>query len=101
LPFNNNPNKQHSVAINLGNFNDEKSCNQCNAQNKKSIIHQQKERVIGLYLLGSETNVDVLKCAVKKCGGTAMFVHEGATVTATQCEFMENDGIGVCCWTKN
>jgi hypothetical protein len=24
----------------------------------------------GLYLTGSETNVDVLKCVVKKCGGT-------------------------------
>ena len=44
----------------------------------------------GLYLMGSETNVDVLKCAVKECGSTGMNVYDGATVTATQCEFMEN-----------
>ena len=27
---------------------------------------------VGLYLEGSETNVDVLKCVVKECGGTGM-----------------------------
>ena len=31
----------------------------------------------GFNLLGSETNVDVLKCAVKECGGTGMFVKGG------------------------
>jgi len=51
----------------------------------------------GLWLEGSETNVDVLKCAVKECGGTGMFVRGGASVTATQCEFMENRGNGVFC----
>jgi len=51
----------------------------------------------GLYLTGSETNVDVLKCAVKECGGNGMYVGGGATVTATQCEFMENGGDGVSC----
>jgi hypothetical protein len=52
-----------------------------------------------LTLSGSETNVDVLKCVVKKCGGLGfgMFVGGGATVTATQCEFMENGGNGVSC----
>ena len=50
----------------------------------------------GLLLTGSETNVDVLKCAVKECGGTGMQVYDG-TVTATQCEFMENGGCGVYC----
>ena len=52
---------------------------------------------IGLWLVGSETNVDVLKCAVKECGGDGMHVREGATVTATQCEFMENGEDGVYC----
>ena len=44
----------------------------------------------GLYLTGSETNVDALKCVVKECGTIGMVVCDGATVTATQCEFMEN-----------
>jgi hypothetical protein len=56
---------------------------------------------IGLRLQGSETNVDVLKCVVKKGGGSGMFVHNGATVTATQCEFMENSGNGVSCRDAN
>ena len=30
-----------------------------------------------------------------------MFVDEGATVTATQCEFMENGGDGVFCFDAN
>jgi len=51
----------------------------------------------GLYLEGSETNVDVLKCVVKDCWSTGMLVRDGATVTATQCEFMENVGSGVFC----
>jgi len=51
----------------------------------------------GLRLRGSETNVDVLKCAVKECGVTGMFVLGGATVTATQCEILENSGSGVYC----
>jgi hypothetical protein len=55
----------------------------------------------GLVLEGSETNVDVLKCVVKKCGGTGMFVLGGATVTATQCEFMENYAHGVNCDNAN
>jgi hypothetical protein len=48
----------------------------------------------GLHLHGSETNVDVLKCVVKKCGATGLLVGGGATVTATQCEFMENETWG-------
>jgi hypothetical protein len=55
----------------------------------------------GLLLQGSETNVDVLKCAVKECGGIGMHVVDGATVTATQCEFMENGGHGVYCQSAN
>jgi hypothetical protein len=55
----------------------------------------------GLYLEGSETNVDVLKCVVKSCWGTGMIVVDGATVTATQCEFMENGYNGVYCDSLN
>jgi hypothetical protein len=55
----------------------------------------------GLYLRGSETNIDVLKCAVKECGRTGMCVSGGATVTSTQCEFMENAGSGVYCGDAN
>jgi hypothetical protein len=54
----------------------------------------------GLFLQGSETTVDVLKCVVKECGSTGMLVQSGATVTATQCEFMENKGHGVACSTN-
>jgi hypothetical protein len=56
-----------------------------------------------LTLQGSETNVDVLKCVVKKCGWAGMVVKDGATVTATQCNFMWNGYYGVFCrdvWTK-
>ena len=58
-------------------------------------------RGTGLYLTGSETNVDVLKCIVKECGKTGMSVRYGATVTATQCEFMENRSNGVYCDSAN
>jgi len=58
----------------------------------------------GLYLTGgtgSQTNVDVLKCAVKGCMFTGMHVADGVTVTATQCEFMENDESGVDCYGED
>jgi hypothetical protein len=55
----------------------------------------------GLYLEGSETTVDMLKCVVKECGGTGTGVFDGAVVTATQCEFMENSGSGVYCYGAN
>jgi hypothetical protein len=55
----------------------------------------------GLYLTGSETNVDALKCVVKECGTIGMVVCDGATVTATQCEFMENGSCGVYCYGAN
>jgi hypothetical protein len=51
--------------------------------------------------MGSETNVDVLKCVVKECANAGMYVYDGATVTATQCEFMENHGSGVVCGGAN
>ena len=55
----------------------------------------------GLKLLGSETNVEVLKCSAKGCVDFGMYVTDGATVTATQCEFMENGGSGVLCRGAN
>jgi len=55
----------------------------------------------GLWLAGSETTVDVLKCVVKECENTGMAVRDGATVTATQCEFMENAYHGVYCYGAN
>jgi hypothetical protein len=72
-----------------------------NQQNVKfeelTITH---DVVYGLLLVGSETTVDVLKCVVKKCGGTGMVVFGGVNVTATQCEFMEN-ACGVFCGDAN
>jgi hypothetical protein len=55
----------------------------------------------GLELHGSETNVDMLKCVVKECGYMGMSVEAGATVTATQCDFMENGEDGVFCRHAN
>jgi hypothetical protein len=55
----------------------------------------------GLRLSGSETTVDVLKCVVKECGNIGMWVSAGVTVTATQCEFMENGSQGVYCHGAN
>ena len=57
----------------------------------------------GLVLVGreGETNVDVSKCVVKECGTTGMLVRDGVTVTATQCEFMENGRHGVHCYGAN
>jgi hypothetical protein len=42
-----------------------------------------------------------LKCVVRKCGGAGLVVDTGATVSATQCEFMENGHIGVSCGGAN
>jgi len=72
--------------------------------NKQNVTFEEltiTSRGTGLSLSGSETNVDVLKCVVKECGGTGMFVDGGATVTATQCEFMENGSNGVFCVGAN
>jgi hypothetical protein len=59
--------------------------------NSSDCYHQ------GLVLTGSETTVDVLNCVVKECGNDGMWVSAGATVTATQCEIMENGEFGVHC----
>ena len=71
--------------------------NQQNVTFEEMTITNQSGNGVGLRLHGSETNVDVLKCAVKECGGKGMFVTDGATVTAAQCEFTENGGDGVYC----
>jgi len=55
----------------------------------------------GLVCDGSGTNVDVTECCFKKCQLSGMFVEEGATVTATQCDFMENGQCGVACFGAN
>ena len=75
--------------------------NQQNVKFEELAITNPAHGHVGLWLLGSETNVDVLKCVVKECGGTGMCVRDGATVTATQCEFMENAGHGVYCAGAN
>ena len=72
-----------------------------NQQNVKFEELTITTRWFGLWLEGSETKVDVLKCIVKECGGSGMNVRAGATVTATQCEFMENSGSGVFCRDAN
>ena len=54
----------------------------------------------GLACKGSGTNVDVTECCFKKCRG-GMDVMNGATVTATQCVFMENGCSGVACGGAN
>ena len=75
--------------------------NQLNVKFEELAITNPAHGHVGLSLKGSETNVDVLKCAVKECGGTGMSMGGGATVTATQCEFMENGGYGVFCQDAN
>jgi hypothetical protein len=75
--------------------------NQQHVTFEELTITNQSGNGTGLFLLGSETTVDVLKCAVKECGQTGVAVRDGATVTATQCEFMENEGSGVSCGDAN
>jgi hypothetical protein len=55
----------------------------------------------GFELRGSETTVDLVKCAVKECRCTGMHVKRGAGVTAIQCEFTKNGGNGVFCAGAN
>jgi hypothetical protein len=55
----------------------------------------------GLFCKGSGTNVDVTECCFKKCQTRGMGVRDGATVTATRCDFMENGSFGVGCEGAN
>jgi hypothetical protein len=75
--------------------------NQQNVNFEELTITNSRFNGVGLHLWGSETTVDVLKCAVKECGSTGMNVRDGATVTATQCAFMDNGTSGVYCAGAN
>jgi len=55
----------------------------------------------GLRCDGSGINVDVTECCFKKCQFSGMYVSDGATVTATRCDFMENGHHGVACRGAN
>jgi hypothetical protein len=55
----------------------------------------------GLWCPGRGTNVDVLECCFNKCQYSGMFAYEGATTTATRCDFMENAFYGVECFGAN
>jgi hypothetical protein len=55
----------------------------------------------GLLCEGSGTNVDVTECCFKKCRASGMVVRDGATATATRCDFMENAFHGVECYGTN
>jgi hypothetical protein len=55
----------------------------------------------GLGCQGSGTNVDVTECCFKKCLNSGMVLGNGATATATRCDFMENGQIGVACGGAN
>ena len=77
-----------------------------NQQNVKfeelTITNQSGDGLVCGCSKGSETKVDVLKCIVKECEGSGMFVGGGGvTVTATQCAFMENMYDGVFCHSTN
>jgi hypothetical protein len=73
--------------------------NKQNVKFEELAITNQNSR--GLSFEGGETTVNVLKCVVKKCRDVGMFVADGATVAATQCEFMENGGNGMYCADAN
>ena len=70
-------------------------CNKQNVSFEQMTITNPNEA--GVELEGSATNVDVLKCTIKECEDAGLYAHAGATVTATQCEFMANVGDGVNC----
>jgi len=55
----------------------------------------------GLVCEGSGTNVDATECCFKKCSSGGMAVREGATVTATRCDILENGHFGVACGGAN
>jgi len=69
----------------------------CNRQNVRfeelTITNDWSRDGVGLRLEW-ETTVEVSKCAVKRCGRVGMWMEGGATVTATQCEFVENGDPG-------
>ena len=74
--------------------------NQENVKFEELTVTNSAKFGCGLSFKGSETNVEVLKCVTKECVW-GMHVEGGATVTATQCEFMENGAYGVFCGDAN
>jgi hypothetical protein len=74
--------------------------NQENVKFEELTVTNSAKFGCGLSFKGSETNVEVLKCVTKECVW-GMHVEGGATVTATQCEFMENGESGVFCRDAN
>jgi hypothetical protein len=55
----------------------------------------------GLMCRGSGTKVDVTECCFQTCECSGIWVEEGATVTATRCDVMENGLSGVQCRDAN
>ena len=55
----------------------------------------------GLLCTTSGTNVDVMECCFKKCSSSGIYVGDGAIITATRCDFMENGEYGVECYNAN
>ena len=49
----------------------------------------------GLHVEGEEASVDLLHVSVKECGRFGLFVMNGASVIAPQCEYCENRQAGV------
>ena len=49
----------------------------------------------GLCVEGEEASVEMMGVSVKECQVSGLYVHSGASVKATQCEFSENGGVGV------
>ena len=58
-------------------------------------------RGYGLNCTGGGTNVDVTECCFTKCKWSGICVNDGATATATRCDFMENGQCGVGCFGAN
>ena len=56
---------------------------------------RKQHNVSGLVVRGEEASVEMLGVAVKECGSSGLFVMNGASVKATQCQFSENKEAGV------
>ena len=56
---------------------------------------------LGLFCEGSGTNVDVTECCFEQCLYSGLHVSNGATATATRCDFKHNNQLGVECFGAN
>ena len=89
---------KHQTTI-IGGLNVFKQCN-VKFEGMAIINRYQKNSPnngAGLQVKGLGTNVEVLHCIVKGCYGNGMWIYDGATVTATQCDFKGNACNGVFC----